>query len=401
MPKNIALFIDGTWNDSDKKGETNVHKLYKAACKCAGPSKLIDCIPVACSGSKQVVHYLKGVGTGWWPIDKYFGGATGFGTADRIKEAYLFLALNYVYGDRVYLFGFSRGAFAARALAGFVGLVGLLFQEKATWENVARAYELYENGTDGRESDIFDMLRRLNPDQEPPKERPSPIHIHFIGVWDTVKALGLEQFYPRANWTHHHDNPELPRHITHARHALALHELRPEFEPKLWEDWNDDQAPEEGGQSLQQVWFPGAHADVGGGYKKTGLSDAALGWMVRESVTYKLCLDQNVLQPASPSSTVHYQGREIRPLAPRTILSDWNMHSKEKLFKSFFMHETVCKQLLNATAWIDRIENEEEYETPNKWEPGDKYLGHLVEVDKFALAVHLSLIFNQGHRLIR
>ena len=121
IPKNIALFIDGTWNSAGDAGErTNVHKLYEAAAAQHGPIRKTKDIPIAESGSPQVAHYIKGVGTRG-KINKYVGGVTGFGTAEKIREAYLLLALNYQLRDRVYIFGFSRGAFAARALAGFVG----------------------------------------------------------------------------------------------------------------------------------------------------------------------------------------------------------------------------------------------------------------------------------------
>lgn len=401
MSKNIALFIDGTWNDADKKDATNVLKLYRAALVRAD-QYYNDCgIPLANSGSTQVVHYLDGVGTGGI-IDWVLGGATGFGTAERIKEAYLFLALNYNpdHEDNVYLFGFSRGAFAARAVAGFVGLVGLLFKDEASWGNVEAAYRVYERKISEEESGIYTLVRELKLPIRLVLEPPRPIPIRFIGVWDTVKALGVNVGNTNLtkHWTEHHDNPKLPKHITHARHALALHELRPEFEPTLWEDWDDPP------QSLEQVWFPGAHADVGGGYAKTDLSDVALRWIAWESAKYglKWFFAKPLSVSGASSGTVHYETM-VDPLATREILSDWKSPPlKTKMIESFFMHETACMQLLSATPRQFRFANEEERALLDRFVAeatrttrDERYRALLDEVDELTLALHLALSFDK------
>jgi uncharacterized protein (DUF2235 family) len=396
MPKNIVLFIDGTWNKAidGEDGETNVHKLCTAAATNAGPSSLTAGVPVARPGSRQVVHYLEGVGTGAI-FDRTGGGITGFGTAHRIREAYLFLALNYEAGDSVYLFGFSRGAFAVRALAGFVGLVGLLFREEASWIDVEKAYKLYEKKIRGDSSYMSALVQRLKIDEGRAAEV-QPIPIHFIGVWDTVRKLGAQvgSMDLTRRWTGHHDHTDVPEHITHVRHALALHELRPEFEPTLWEGTT---LP---GQSLQQVWFAGAHSDVGGGYRATELSNVALNWMAREASAHGLDLPNGWPIVFPPSDTVHYATLIRRP-SPRQVLADCCSLPGRRLIQSFFLHESACRPLLSATPRT--------YRFSTFWSAVKKimrlfdgsYENILVKVDQLTVALHLELSAAYNKRFVR
>jgi hypothetical protein len=390
MAKNIALFIDGTWDAADKKGETNVYKLFKSACACSEQSSENNDIPLTSDDTTQVVYYLKGVGTGGL-IDKWFAGGTGFGTKKKIKKAYLFLALNYKDGDNVYLFGFSRGAYAARSLAGFVGVVGPTLVE-VTEKKIAEAYTLYVNAEG--EGTYRSALRADLQMSVEVIEGMRPIPVHFIGVWDTVKMLGVQMGSTDFTkyWTKHHDHPKLSEHINYARHALALHELRPEFEPTLWEDWWEH-------QSLQQVWFRGAHADVGGGYAQTELSDIALRWMACESKKYGLKLNDEMLPTvlAAYSGVVHYQKKIFLPHGPRKILSDWNSKS-QKMMKSFLMHETASKQLFNVPPrkyWVEKpVKSKSELPVSELISgKNDGYGALLNEVDKLTLPLHLALIF--------
>jgi hypothetical protein len=196
-----------------------------------------------------------------------------------------------------------------------------------------------------------DRIERISPPAsgEGPPEVEPPIYVHFIGVWDTVKKLGLPGQPER--FTRHYDNPLLPHHITHARHALALHDLRPEFEPTLWKGLESQPAGTRHSSempSLQQVWFPGAHTDVGGGYINTDLSDVALAWMARESEKNHLYLGPSPLRTISgvPSGNVHAE-TAIEHLAPRKILADWAAGC-QTMIESFFMHDIACKQLLKS-----------------------------------------------------
>jgi uncharacterized protein (DUF2235 family) len=309
MSKNIVVFIDGTWNHAGADNVTNVHKLYQRAKAHAGP--------------EQLILYLEGVGTGGesyhgrpeWsrkaglPVEsdsvlarcvrKGTGGLFGLGVAHRIKQAYSFLVDNYLPGDHIFLFGFSRGAFAIRSLAGFIDEVGLLLREHIG--EVQHAYRLYESKSLRRREKLAGKLQRLTGFAKPELEQQTVLPVHLIGVWDTVGALGVfarQCSMPIFNTGYH--NTRVPSNVSHARHALALHELRGKFEPLLWDECAS-------GQSLLQVWFAGAHADVGGGYKETSLSDIALKWMADEAEHVGLKL----LAPAAstvsdiPADAVH------------------------------------------------------------------------------------------------
>src|SRR5215467_8872758 len=232
---NIALFIDGTWNKPavfNAAQNTNVFKLYKS------------CLPKT---QYQNAHYLRGVGTDL--THKLTGGLFGRGMKDLIKEAYAFLSGNYNRGDHLFLFGFSRGAFAVRSLAGFIDKVGLLLQDKP--EYLPKAYALYEHRPQHGQLQLRSFLRRVVGAPTPTPEV-SDLPIYFIGVWDTVAALGLPGRSSKfsAPFTEYHQT-ELPSNVTHARHALGLHELRRPFETLLW------MGPSKSGQTLEQVWFVG------------------------------------------------------------------------------------------------------------------------------------------------
>ncbi len=219
---------------------------------------------------------------------RYGAAAVGWGVADRIREGYAWLCAHYEPGDHVYLFGFSRGAFEARSLAGFVDSVGLLLADKAAGPDPRRlvdiAYDLYRRGDADSLAFLRRFLRRITGRAAPvpgaDARRLAPVDLHFVGVWDTVEAIGFGDGNARVpvvrRHTTHHAAARLPGCIRHGRHALALHELRRRFEPSPWIGAAD-------GQDIEQCWFAGAHADVGGGYPETLFSDIALRWMAHEA----------------------------------------------------------------------------------------------------------------------
>jgi uncharacterized protein (DUF2235 family) len=238
MGKNIVLFVDGTRNNgvSDPPGQTtNVWKMHKLC-------------------EERCQKYQAGVATKALAI----GAITGFGTKKRLKRAYRFLTDNYKQGDHIFLLGFSRGAFAVRLFAGFLGYAGTIFGSALYEDYLPHMYRIYQGSV------ILNMVSGFRQYLLNFGET-TPLPIHFLGVWDTV-----EEYWPQR------DLPEiqsLPRHITHARHALAIHERRGEMQPTLWTKWDS------GTSTVKQVWFPGAHADVGGGYEDSRLSEAPLQWM--------------------------------------------------------------------------------------------------------------------------
>lgn len=280
--KRVIVCFDGTWNDADDgDGETNVARIAQAI---RGTS--------AESGTQQIALYLKGVGTTGSLIARAYGGATGFGIDDTIQAGYRFLAQNYQPGDHIYLFGFSRGAFAARSCAGMMSACGLL--KRQSLDHLHAAWTYY------READLRQPAKFV---AQTGAQSHVDIEIRFLGVWDTVGRLGVPlgplPFAVASRYGFHDTSPS--RIVRNGFHALAIDEHRDEFVPTLW----TGDAP--AGSVIEQVWFPGAHADIGGGYRSAGLSDIALHWMAQKAQGVGLELDPAMLPDAA----------QLDPLAPQ------------------------------------------------------------------------------------
>jgi hypothetical protein len=262
MSRDLVLCCDGTWNTPDLEAVTNVVKLYNTLERDLG----------------QLCHYQSGVGTFGGPLSWLTGGATGAGLSRDVMNGYYWLATNYQPGDRIWLFGFSRGAYTARSVAGMVAKCGVATASEAdVWPTVER---LYENVYRGKQQLSEDT--KLAYDPRNPGTVPFPIY--FIGVWDTVGSLGVPDYFALltlfdspSNYEFH--DVKLNPRVKHARHALALDEWRAPFTPTLWEV----ESPDSRAQTVKQVWFPGSHVDVGGGYVSAGLSNGALLWMINEA----------------------------------------------------------------------------------------------------------------------
>ncbi len=266
--KNIVICCDGTWNEPDEH-PTNVVKLMRAL-RPTHPE----------SGRSQIVYYDEGVGT-HWGLDKVLGGAFGIGLSENIKQAYRFIANNYEEGDQIYCFGFSRGAFTVRSLGGLLGVVGLL--PKIELDDFERAYAYYRlEKEERRGSKGQGLLKKLHPRTD--------VEIHFMGVWDTVGALGIPlslfRGVGRSKYAFH--DTELGDCVTHARQALAIDERRGDFAPAIWIAPPDRDLEK---QTLEQVWFVGAHSNIGGGYEDSRLSDIALIWMIEQAEAQGLAFD--------------------------------------------------------------------------------------------------------------
>jgi uncharacterized protein (DUF2235 family) len=303
--KRLIICADGTWNIRDqidkktnKRHPTNVTKLARAI------------FPRDANGMDQIVFYHDGVGTGG-PLDRVTGGAFGAGIGVNLTESYRFLVYNYEAGDEIYLFGFSRGAFTVRTLAGFMNKFGLL--HKGDDYYVPDIYDCYESNSQpgsAQWNKAFHNVR--DPRVCPP--------IRFVGVWDTVGALGapgfLGQLLNRGKYKFH--DVTLNPNIENAYHALALDERRKPFTPNLWQrsaNW--------GGQ-LEQAWFAGVHCNVGGGYSPDGLANEALHWIVEKAERLGLAVDSSFLDHYTPcfnsvlndSMTTAYRllGSYLRPV---------------------------------------------------------------------------------------
>ena len=259
--KRLIVCCDGTWNRPDQIAQgvaapTNVAKIALA---------LADADD---EGNTQCVHYQAGVGTRRG--ERLLGGGLGVGLSRNVQECYGFLVDNYEPGDELYFFGFSRGAFTARSTVGLVRNSGILRREHR--HRIKDAYGLYRDPRrDTEPSGIAaELFRRSYSHPE--------VYVQFVGVWDTVGALGIpiDGFRPpllsRA-WMFH--DTKLSRYVRNAYHAIAIDERRRPFRPTLWEQ--HEEPPEE--QTLEQVWFAGVHCDVGGGYRDPSLSEIPLLWM--------------------------------------------------------------------------------------------------------------------------
>lgn len=296
MAKNLIFLADGTGNDSDIKSATNVYKLYqRLRCDVPGHARMLpaeiaslcDDVPI-----EQITQYDAGVGSR--PLD-LVGKATGRGISKNVKDGYEFFCRFYEPGDRIYLFGFSRGAYTARSLGGLIGLCGipdrrqgsrhLLHDQEMRLKLVEEAFAIYrtERGKDGEP--LREQLAAAFRDTYCAPTDPAIRAPYMIGVWDTVRSLGWAskmgdiELFGQPHLFHDHD---LNAYVSYAFHALSIDDERMPFYPTIW---NEPTLAQQGnglgrGQTFSQVWFPGVHSDVGGGYAETALSDITLGWMI-------------------------------------------------------------------------------------------------------------------------
>lgn len=348
MARKIVVCLDGTWNRDEQDA------------KFAGPPtnvvKLADAIDR--SDPAQRVFHLDGVGTKWG--QKVRGGALGYGLFEQIKQGYGRIVDAYEPGDQLFLFGFSRGAYCARSLAGFIARCGVLRRDKldevramrlpadellTTEDNdrplspptaIDKAFVMYKLAYNpARAADIADFKARCAHDTD----------IALVGVWDTVGSLGLpargflEQVEERV--LHLKDklfgflDTRLSDRVKAAYHALAIDEFREPFLPTLWDGARVNQP----GSDVEQVWFAGAHSNVGGGYRNTGLSDIALAWMMERAKRHGLVFSREAPQ-GDPGDTLNdslgeFLGGLLRPFIRTTRV----------IAPGSWIHESVAHRL--------------------------------------------------------
>jgi uncharacterized protein (DUF2235 family) len=295
VAKNLVFCADGTWNgpdrdpdDDDTPGKTNVLKLFellsgalRPGYKAADPEQEKAAVD-GFGAVLQHAKYLHGVGDSANAIIRMLGGGVGAGIERRIIRGYTYLSRNYAAGDRIYLTGFSRGAYTVRTLAGMVAAVGLLDATRLDLSDKRKAYRYgitawskYRYGLTGRFTRTQKAYARHGIPVSRDKWLPE-VPIRAVGVWDTVGALGIP-FY-RLKSGRRIENYRFADHalspkVQSAYHALSVDERRADFSATLWD-------PRDG---VEQVWFAGAHADVGGGYPadESLLSNIALTWLLR------------------------------------------------------------------------------------------------------------------------
>lgn len=286
MPKNIVILCDGTSNEISEN-RTNVLRLYGTLAKTPD----------------QLVYYDPGVGTigaanAWsrayrWATETW-GLVTGWGVDQNVKEAYRFLVKNYDDGkradgqheepDRIYLFGFSRGAYTVRVLAGFIHTLGLI--ERHNLNLLHHAYRAYKGVSDKGDEDKANPFAEIRLFER--VLRPKRPAIRCVGVFDTVgSVIEWGRFGPRLrNHAFTRKNPS----VQSVRHAVGIDERRTMFQPQLWPAGGEYfggafKTSKAGKQDVKEVWFSGVHGDVGGGYaeRESQLAKIPLHWMITET----------------------------------------------------------------------------------------------------------------------
>lgn len=278
MAKNIVVCLDGTGNQLKAKGNTNVVRLYE----------LLD----LSDPSKQIAYYDPGVGTfsangAWTPIgrrvSKLAGLAFGFGLRTNLGEAYTYLMQHYEAGDRLFVFGFSRGAYTARALAGLLKAIGLL---RPGSENlVPYAVSVYGRNKDWSQDD-WKQLHRFAGTFSRTVDARTGIPIDYLGVWDSVKAAGVLRWNLRWLYTR-----QIPN-VRTVRHAVSIDEKRRPYREYLIDP--TDKPP---GPDIEEVWFAGVHSDVGGTFDDDPrLPHITLKWMTDGALAAGLLLKPKAYQ---------------------------------------------------------------------------------------------------------
>ena len=327
--KRIIICTDGTWNRPEENIEedfpTNVLKLARGIA------------PADANGVKQVVFYDWGLGS---YHNELAGGALGAGLEKNVMDGYRFLVHNYEPGDEIYLFGFSRGAYTVRSLCGLLNNCNIL---KGVESNrIEEAFELYKNPDHTPMDDYTVDWRNKYAIKDSNK-------ITFVGVWDTVGAVGLPfSFFGLIKDKHCFYDKKLGSNVTTARHALSLDEIRDDFEPTIWEPNNN--------VDLRQVWFAGVHSDVGGGYKTdpdgTTLADIPLLWLMREAKLKGLAFEGFLSAPTlNPTAVQHNEYKGFMRLLGKYVRE---IPDPEKI--PTLVHESVQARYDNSDYKSDPIE---------------------------------------------
>ncbi|RTL28819.1 MAG: DUF2235 domain-containing protein [Rhodocyclaceae bacterium] len=360
--KRVALFLDGTWNTVGDN--TNVWRL-KALCAARSND-----------GARQVVYYSKGVGTNFG--EKVRGGMLGYGLDRAITEVYEWLVEAYEPGDEIFIFGFSRGAYTARSLAGFIAKCGLLRPGAAL--GVAQLFERY------RKDDTVPTIRQLAEMPAPVaaklglEERwmladAMPVPIKMVGVWDTVGALGIPfgniPGLSRSGFKFLHTGLRVP--LENAYHAVAVDEHRQAFAPTLWTKKIRDGVPANELAaprpiaSVEQRWFVGAHANVGGGCRSDLLAQRPLQWLMQKAEGHGLAF-RGTVEPGADMlrAAISDSFREFA----------WGLYAKAKLNHPFYRiigepprlfpggHDEIVNETIDASVF-DRWRADAAYRPQN------------------------------------
>jgi uncharacterized protein (DUF2235 family) len=367
MARRLVVCMDGTWNKPGQKDEgvqtkTNVLKFSEAL------AKLPD----------QTGGYFRGVGTDRG--EKVAGGAFGWGLFDQIKDGYRFLREQFQPNDQIYIFGFSRGAYSARSLAGMVLRCGIIKRDanprfpeldsallttqqdgNLKIDDTDRMFALYKRAYEERNRPEVETFKR---------QFCHDTGVRLVGVWDTVGALGipddvipfLKKFDKALDKKlYGFLDTDLSPRVESAYHAVAIDEHRKPFLPTLWTDpGNASPRINIAGSNVEQTWFVGAHSNVGGGYADSGLSDVALMWMIDRSTRNGLKFDQAALAAIRPAALakrrdsldefVEIGGKKNRFLAWIDRVVSRFLSVNRPIRDGSWIHESVNGRLAAATA---------------------------------------------------
>ena len=324
MSKNIVILADGTGQKGGVKYNTNVYKIFNI---------------IEDRTKEQIVYYDPGLGTSGVKLIKQ---ATGLGISRNIKDCYEFIFEHFESGDQIYLIGFSRGAATVRSLSAFIHHFGIL--PKSRPDLIKQAYKIYriKNKTKLKER----AEKFMN------KHHTMWTRIKFLGCFDTVDALGfpIKTVSALLNkiefFRHNFHDFKLSESVEHAYHALAVDDKRKTFHPVLWKSDLKDY------QSLEQVWFPGMHTDVGGGYKEHHLSDLSLIWMCRKAVGCGLRIydPERITINPDPGGVMHDSRGEWWKKIYRKEVRTWPSNRSDIPF----VHESVLQraEVCEYQPWI-------------------------------------------------
>lgn len=304
--RNLVLLFDGTGNILGNHQDTNVVRLLHLLQK-----EQVD----SADARRQVVYYDPGVGsnnefpvdgTGAWIASKLrlLGGlAMGRGVFENIADAYLFLVRNYRIGDRIFLFGFSRGAFTARALGGLLNMYGLVAEAGVPLiPKIVTNYFASDDQVNRAGKSRNDFVEEIRANFSSGR---APL-VHFTGVWDSVETIG-SGFFGGIRITNHSDLEG--KGFVHVRQALSIHETRVKYAPRMYTPPRFTEQ-ESACRSFDQAWFRGVHSDIGGSYQRAGLSLISLNWIVDPAIEHGLLVVAPLPDEGDPGTAVHDQTYE-------------------------------------------------------------------------------------------
>ncbi|THH16823.1 hypothetical protein EW146_g3879 [Bondarzewia mesenterica] len=368
IKKRIILCCDGTWQDGitvkERWGYTNVLRLARAINHV--DARIAPPMP-------QIVFYQSGVGTESSTYAAVLDGATGATLGDKVQEAYAFIAHNYVPGDEIFLFGFSRGAYTARMIAEVIGHIGVL--DRTEMDHFAQIFiNFQKRGKATNASETAELDAKLAPwtgSDSPGRKRANyeddSFSVKCVGVFDTVGSLGLPEELTmnskKIKTLFGFSDSKLGLHVERAYQALALNETRADFNCNKFYQQEEGKCKH---QILKQCWFAGSHSDIGGGWEEHDLSDLTLFWMAAQ-VGDILSLDIKYLasipNPNAPwgEQEPHDSVKGVFALADtikRHFPTSFNPVTQETIHQSVLYQDTILPDIKDVLAQNPELLND-------------------------------------------